>query len=282
MAGVALTTQSAKADLWAAGDVIMGFQKTGTDAAIVVNIGNFQLYRDATSSFTINAGGLGLDSLLSTTLGSGWKNDASVYWGVAAAWTNKPFTGLGSVSPLNGDPARTFYVTRPESTIGTQGSPYTIVSSTSQANIAANIFGVEGSFKTLTADGTLTGALAGKGAVETPSTLIGDWTEYNSPTVPVNSWQDLPFTMGNFGNGTSGVQLDFFRQLSTNTGASPSGTALQGSYEGSFTINDSAAVTFNIAPVPVPEPATYGALAGLGLSGLAFGNALRRRKKIAA
>jgi hypothetical protein len=82
-------------------------------------------------------------------------------------------------------------------------------------------------------------------------------------------------TRGNFGAGTSGTALDLFRSLGTTTGASPSGTARVGSYEGTFHINGSGVVSYATTPAAVPEP-SRALLLGLSATGLLF----RRRRSV--
>jgi hypothetical protein len=44
--------------------------------------------------------------------------------------------------------------------------------------------------------------------------------------------------------------------------------------------NDGTDVILTVTMVPIPEPATYGALAGLALSGLSLTSIIRRRKTV--
>lgn len=67
---------------------------------------------------------------------------------------------------------------------------------------------------------------------------------------------------GNFGNGTSGVVLDLYTMVPN------SGT---GAFEGTFSIDNNATVTFTAA---IPEPSSFAALGG-GLAALA---GIRRRR----
>jgi hypothetical protein len=101
------------------------------------------------------------------------------------------------------------------------------------------------------------------------STSGSTWSTQNG----TNSFGFTGSVEGNFGNGTAGTVLDLYRILNTTSGASPTGTIGLGSWEGSFTINDSGVVGFAVTAVPEPSRAL---LAGLGLAGIAF----RRRRTV--
>jgi hypothetical protein len=83
-----------------------------------------------------------------------------------------------------------------------------------------------------------------------PSSLDNDYAQYQA-NGGSTSFGYFNGALGNFADGTSGTQLDLFRMQ---TGSS----SLQGTYEGTFSINNSGTVTFSSSVTPVPEPSTYG------------------------
>jgi hypothetical protein len=248
--GGLMTASTATAALtYTAGDIFLGFRSTDPSVtqSYLINIGSGSHFRDAASSFSVG----NFSSDLGTVFGSGWASDPKVFWGVVGANT----TG---VSVVDTDPAKTLY-----SSLGSDGLiPLTApgapnnASSSAQGAPAIKIFNMKDNWLSYAGTSTATGANAA-------FTTAGDTFSYTSYAT-----QSIPFSFfgsnleGNFGAGASGTSLNLFRNA-------PGSSTTKGTYEGTFLINSSGDLTFNV----VPEPS--GAVC-LMLSGLLLG-ARRRR-----
>ena len=125
LAGLALAVTAATAAPWppAPGDVILGVQATGGTGAttnVFFNLGPAHTLRDDPNP----AGTLvNLDTELTAAFGAGWSSRTDLYFGVIANRSNATPSGLGSVAPENGDPARTIYASKGVTVAGT-GTPW--------------------------------------------------------------------------------------------------------------------------------------------------------------
>lgn len=229
----------------------MGFRQVGNNQDYIIDIGQASQYRDAApgSSFPLSVGSVGAD--LVALFGANWFNRADTFWSVVGTTQNQAVAG---------DPTNTLYATRAEDPVGTQAAAFNRASNSTQAQPANRINSV----------GT-TYALAGDSAngvspAANPAGLrqsVNDANSYQfytgSQPSTGNSFSYFAEGIeGNFGAGASGVVLDLFRLERT----PPTGP---GTYEGSFAIDNSGLVRFNV----IPEPATAAMFAiGAGFLGL--------------
>ncbi|WP_395718920.1 PEP-CTERM sorting domain-containing protein [Prosthecobacter sp.] len=264
VAGMTLFASRAGATTFLAGDLLLSFRAsggTGSDKNVVVNLGQADtVYRDATSNLT-NIADIG--SLLTTNYGSNWFNRADLFWGVAGVAQTDQFA-----SPIDGDPTRTNYLSRAQTSYNPgvkTSTAWSVAGSTSRANIANNITTFAGNFDAFSNAVTNTAVL--------DATAGGSWNSFNNGS---STFGGVSGTIeGNFASGTGATALDLYRILNSTSGAVPSGLVGVGSWEGSFTINDSGQVGFAVAVAAIPEP-SRALLAGLGLGGIAF----RRRRAV--
>lgn len=264
VAGMTLFASQASATTYVAGDLLLSFRAssgTGSDKNLVVNLGQADtVYRNATSNLT-NIVDVG--TLLASTYGATWYNRADLFWGVAGVAQTDQFA-----SPIDGDPTRTNYLTRQQTSYnpGTKTSTaWSVTGSTSRANIANNITTFAGGFDAFSAAVTNTAVM--------DATAGGSWNSFNNGS---STFGGVSGTIeGNFASGTGATALDLYRILNSTSGASPTGTVGTGSWEGTFTINDNGQVGFAVTAAVIPEP-SRALLAGLGLAGIAF----RRRRSV--
>ncbi|MDB6172893.1 MAG: sorting protein [Chthoniobacteraceae bacterium] len=233
---------------YTAGDLFVGFRKTGATSDYLVDLGQVSQFRDATSGFTLSIAGINTD--LTSLFGAGWKTDPTVFWGLVAT---------SGVTAAGGDAANVLYASKPQDPFGTIGTAYLRDSSSSQGNVRSAIstlgttYGLQGS----TANNPV-------GIVQSSSDSAS-WAAFNPGGGLSFSYFDG--LEGNFGNGTAGTTLDLFR-MAPQTPA----TGVPGSYEGSFSIDNAGMLNFSI-----PEPSSA-LLIGLGAGLLG----LRRRRATAA
>jgi hypothetical protein len=261
LASSALVIPANAAVTYSQGDLVLAI-RGGTEAkTLLVNLGLATNYRDATSG---NANVVTILSDLNANF-SGWATRSDVTWGIFGVRATSAIAGV-----VNGDPGQTIYVSRAQTTLGTQatawGSTGQTINVTNHTNGATNMNTVQGEFDI--AEGTTN--LPSQAAV-----LADANTTYDTNGSTWAAFTNGGGTRGNFGNGTLGTALDLFRSLGTTTGASPSGTLRVGSYEGTFHINGSGVVSYATTPAAVPEP-SRALLLGLSATGLLF----RRRRSV--
>lgn len=290
-----------QAGVYAANDLLLFFQNpagtTGTDEVVYFNLGStYNVFRDAATpssgafGSTISLGNI--NSILTSTYGADWTSlSSSIFF---AANGQNGSTSITSTSTQNGDYARTVYITKPRTSVGSIGqansaSPLYAPSQTAvggQINGANNISGmtqpgVANDSDTLldgynpffngnpaTAYGAINGGLMG--SITSSSYTLGVISN-------VVGALDLYRVAKVSGTGTANASIwqnanSIEATFSNDFGAAGGGSAA-GYYLGTITLSDNGDVNFTA----VPEPSTY-ALITLAAAGLGA-HVIRRRKK---
>jgi hypothetical protein len=277
VAGIIGAASSVKAATVVNGDLLLGFRVTGgtgagTDLIVragpsgAAGIGNAVTFRDATADIA-NVVDVGAE--LTAIFGADWATRADLSWGVigvrSASSTGSGLAGNGNTpgrSPFIG-------IAQSSSTPGTQSSAAPeAANGTARSALSNAINGINVAF----AGGTDTGVSAAE-AIYLSSTALGGYTEQQG-----NFFTLAGGTEVSNASGIDNTGLDLYWILNTNTGALDNGVAVtstvgQGIWQGSFQIDGSGVVSFNVGAVPEPSRAL---LAGLGLAGIAF----RRRRTV--
>lgn len=268
---------------YAPGDLLLYFQQFGGTQTAMVNLGTAFSYRDRT---TDNLNFINIGSTLTGSVVSGgaafpanWYDDPTIFWGLAAVRSNSTSTS----AQVDGDPGRTIYVSAPRTGVGTAGAaesqPWTFGSAGFMTTGANAVINMVNRMETIATTSIF---------VEPNSTSNVDLQNpFNIAGSTTTAFSSFPGgVMGSFNTGTFGTiggvtaegALDLYRILATTspvgTVVEPGETALNGSYQGTFAIDQMGSVSYI---VPVPEPATVGLLASAALVGLA-----RRRRSIRA
>jgi hypothetical protein len=250
---------------YSADDLILGFQQTGNANSLLVDLGQASGFKGGTAVGTVIAG---LGSVLNSTFGAGWASDATISWGIVGT--------PGSLT-AGGDSANTLYASTPETTYGTQASPfadssYTRLSSATQGGGRAAINTMTNTFAGLTT--SVVGTSGNIAAALQASSTIGGWVAQNAQGAGGSSFGYFNSLEGSLGSGVGSSALDLFL-MQPGSGATLN---TPGSYIGSFTLNSNGDVSFATStPSAAPEPARA-AFLGLGLAGLL----LRRRRSARA
>lgn len=258
---------SANADSYVRGDLLLAFSApsstTGGDVNFVIDIGAATYFRDLTGTFTV----ANIGTQLASIYGADWATRTDLSWGVVS-------TTAKTGSAVNGDPAKTSYISLAEETYGTHNDSPTFLLSSLRTTLNTNIYAFSDAFATAAGTSATTG-------YSLSTETANGWATYTTNSTDGDFSSGLAFT-GAVSNGTdtSTAVIDLFRILNTNTGANPSGTVGVGSYEGSFTLSDTGVVSFTDNFEVVPEPSTY-AMLGLG-GAIAFYSVRRRRQTVAA
>ena len=278
LAFTAVSAQAADLSSFVKGDLLLGFQATaGTGSGTVVYV-NLGLATDFLSGNFASINGVNLNSVLTSTYGSGWATNTgtTLYWGAVALANNISGTaGTSSGGVQVTDPSQTLYVSRARTAGGTDGSAnstaWSLPSGTVRNNTANlvntmqadSVLG-QGGFTAPVQNGTNTSA----GVADAGTTSV-NWAHYNVGGTGASFTNfAAPGIQQSFGsNQTVGGQtvvgaLDVYRILGTAAGnVVGSNTLGAGQYTSTLTLDASGNVG------AVPEPSTY-ALFGLAAVGL--------------
>lgn len=256
-----------------AGDLVLSVYATGGVGAttnVSISLG------DAATSFrgNLNGGGVltgssywttsasdtwsfntNLASTLSAQFGANWATRTDLYWGISAVLNNS-----NTAQPVNGDPRKTIYVSRPVD----QG-PYSGYASGDVGSVASYMVGFNSSLAAREAD-------AGQTLISTYNqndpNSYESW-QYGGTAAGLADWTQ--FTTAN-ANLSSALAVDRILGVS---GGNPGGTIGTGSTIGTFAIDSNGNLTFQA----VPEPST---VAFFGGAALALGFVVWKRRRSAA
>ena len=250
------------------GDLILGFQAsagTGSTQNVFFNLGSGVNARDGVGAGTVK-GNIG--TTLTGVFGANWYTRSDVWFGVLGNLNGNPNSGIGNRPAVNGDPSRTFYLSRAATTAGSASLIAAgTFSSSNLGSAGTTLGGMEAFLPNLTAQADGSAILDQS---TSPTEWNNSWTQWNPIVSGAQGASLTIFTGGvqqSFGQAGSETFIDLQRVLSTNTGASPTGTVGGGTYVTSYSIDNTGAITM----VPEPSSTLLVGVAGLGL-------ALRRRR----
>lgn len=225
------------------GDVVLGFQATsgvGATNNVFFRLGSATDIRDGLVTGSI--GNIG--STLAAAFGSNWYSRTDVYVGAFGNLNTTSPTGFPGTAPVNGDPSRTLYLTKPagfpkEANLIPAG---TYVSS-ALGSIGTKFAGMEGMLPTLLAEPDKSTVLS---QTAKPVEWNNSWSVWNP--VPGPAFDTISGGIQqNFGKSLSTTYLDLQRVLATTTGASPTGVAGGSTFVTTISINSSGAISLSSA-----------------------------------
>jgi len=248
MAGITLVAPQARAQTtYAPRDLVLGFRQVGGANDLEINIGQSSLYYGASSGFTV-------PGVSASDINATFGNFNNVLWSVGATVR----TGDG------GDPSLTvgcLFVTRARTDPAVESVPWLRQSSGALAGTSTKIVSIANNF-----------------AGQTPT--INSLSATVIPDVSAQSYHTF-VGGGNYG-GTFQGNVENLTPGSFTTGNSVSDLfeILPGSgdstYLGSFSFEPSGQLSFS----PVPEPSTWGLLAGAGVMILSLRFRSRRKQAL--
>ncbi len=263
-------------------DLILGFRATGGTGATLnleVDLGPASQFYNATPGQIINLSGVNGLALkdISGAYGDNWSTRTDLFFGIIGG------TGRSAGSADGHVPARTVWASAPETTAGTQSTPWLRQSSQSQGFASSDIESLYAgppsalSSQLQTSHSTVSALVNYDGTVQT----LGSWTSEDlkaqtssfhifNPTIDIAASR-----IGAAGNslldGTSYAVLDLY-ELQPSSAAGQAGVLI-----GAFGLNSAGNLVFDTNPgvFTVPEPGSaFLLMIGGGLSAL-----LRRRSR---
>ena len=272
--GVATCSHAANT-LFNPGDLILFFQKPGSNNTVYVGLGSAANDFRGSAAGTTGDSGLtktnivNINSTLTSAFGAGWASDASLFAGLAAVRSTSSSTTL----VIDQDPARTLYASQARQSVGVIGSassePWDFTTS-----------GFSGPATSITALGTPFDNLASDANAAILTVDISTIDDQN----PINSGPGGTFlqpsafsafpggvqqqgSAGAFGSfagvGQTEFALDLYRILPRITAPGQiTGSDKIGSFEGTVVVGTDGNVSFL---VPEPSSMTLAGLAGLVL-----------------
>jgi hypothetical protein len=257
------------------GDLILGIQAsggTGTTQNIFFNLGSGTGIRNTPSKGKIG----NIKGTLDQVFGADWYTREDVWFGVVGNLNGNPTSGVGSRSPVDGDPSRTFYVSKAASTPGS-GFLYgaSTFSSSALGTAGSALQGVEFMITGDTSQGNTNDPLPARpdGTAILDQTQVvewfNSWTKWNPIAAGGQAGAFNTFTGGiqqTFGKGGNATYVDIQRILATNTGANPTGVVGGGTYVTTLAISSNGDITLTEAATSSPVISFTGAPSALSTS----------------
>ena len=259
------TSVQAANSLYTAGDLIMFFQEQGGSNTLYVNLGAAHSYRGAASGLDGASvpNIINISTELTSAFGADWASNTNLYAGLAGVQR----TSSLSTTQVNGDPARTLYVSSARNVLNSQNSiGYTVNSgSTGMSTAASGITNMMLPFGSNADVNTLTLVLP------TTSSNIDEQNTFLGQGVPGAAFGTFASgvsqrgTAGNLGSldGIDDVEfaLDLQRILArTGISGQVEGPQYESTFEGTFLLGNDGNVSF--AVVPEPSSAILSGLTG--------------------
>jgi hypothetical protein len=257
------------------GDLILGIQAsggTGTTQNIFFNLGSGTGIRNTPSKGKVG----NIKGTLDQVFGADWYSREDVWFGVVGNLNGNPTSGVGSRSPVDGDPSRTFYVSKAASTPGS-GLLYGNNTFTPSAlgTAGSALQGVEFMITGDTSQGNTNDPLPARpdGTAILDQTQVvewfNSWTKWNPIAAGGQAGAFNTFTGGiqqTFGKGGNATYVDIQRILATNTGANPTGVVGGGTYVTTLAISSNGDITLTEAATSSPVISFTGAPSALSTS----------------
>ena len=270
VAGISAAAFPAKAaTTFTPGDLLIGFRATGGTGAttnLIVDLGSTITLRD---NDTQHAQLIDISAALNSAYGASgaWASRTDLFWGAVGTRTSSALDG----DPGNtGDPAVTVYASLANTgSIGAKtSSSFNISGSGTRTGAANNITGLQSTFASFSGTTSNSGAVA---VLDTTVNTTNNWSTFTALSTDFATGKDIEGVIG-----TSKV-LDLYRILNTATGATPTGVAGTGQWQGTISLSSTGIVSFDPVVTAAPEPSRVLFLA-CGLGSLL----LRRRRAVRA
>ena len=251
--GLVVPAMAATPTTFSVGDLVLTFQKVGDTDTVYADLGSATSFRGASAGTCaadqINF--LDLNATLTSAFGAGWASDPAVFSSVSAVYSS---SGTSN-TVVNGDAARTLYVSATRNDIGTAGQANsgtpTVGSNTDMTGAAAQI---------LAQNAILGSSYSGFGQTvsDTSISLIDDKqpiTVFGGSNIQGTAFGVFAGGIAQAGSassfGTLGAvsnvefALDLYRIVAVNNKTNQiNGTLRSGDFQGTLTVSSSGQVSF--------------------------------------
>ena len=273
---VSVFSATAANTFYAAGDLMLFFQKEGSSNTVYADLGSAAGFRGTAAGAadgTNRINFLNINTTLTSAFGAGWASDPQVYAGLAGVFNSNSTNSIVT----NGDPSRTLYVSASRESVGTVGEAgstgYTVMTDTGMSAGANGIIMQNNVFATMY-DAQVTVSLTSDSKIDDMNPFLIPGQQGTAFNIFGGGVQQVGSagSIGTFWDaGNVEFALDLYRITAKNAAGQVAGTPRNGSYEGTVTVNSAGQVSF----VAIPEPSA------LMLVGLTAGTiVLRRRRSI--
>jgi len=261
------------------GNLILGIQATsgtGANRNVFFDLGSGVSFRNNGSQGVL--GNIG--ATLTEVYGADWHTRGDLWFGVIGNLNSNPTSGFGSASPVDGDPSRTFYVSRAASAPGAAALiPASTYPSASLGSAGTKLGGTEDMLRGISNgwNASSPDPLARGLYAEDDGAAILDQSLSQHATAWNNSWTTWNPTPGaSYDVFTGGIQqsfsgagakksVDVQRILATNTGADPTGTVGGGDYVTTISITSTGDI-ISETPSTIPSLPPFASTSGDGMS----------------
>lgn len=235
---------------YAPGDLVLTFQQEGGTNTVYANLGSAAGFRGTAAGAADGTNVLDiveLSSALTSAFGAGWASDPTIYAGLAGVYS----TNTTNSTIVNGDPARTLYVSASRDSVGTVGSAssagYTVTTNTGMSTGSSAIFGQNNAFEA-NYDAAVTVSPTSVSLIDDQNPFLSTGIQGTAFGIFGSGVQQVgsASSFGTFGAaGSVEFALDLYRILAkTGITGQVAGDPRIGSYEGTVTINSSGKVSF--------------------------------------
>jgi hypothetical protein len=273
---VSVFSATAANTFYAAGDLMLFFQKEGSSNTVYADLGSAAGFRGTAAGAadgTNRINFLNINTTLTSAFGAGWASDPQVYAGLAGVFNSNSTNSIVTY----GDPSRTLYVSAARDSVGTVGEAgstgYTVMTDTGMSAGANGIIMQNNVFATMY-DAQVTVSLTSDSKIDDMNPFLIPGQQGTAFNIFGGGVQQVGSagSIGTFWDaGNVEFALDLYRITAKNAAGQVAGTPRNGSYEGTVTVNSAGQVSF----VAIPEPSA------LMLVGLTAGTiVLRRRRSI--
>jgi hypothetical protein len=238
------------------GDLVLTFQKIGSTNTVYVNIGNAATkFRGTASGPTGSSNQLDIidiSATLTTAFGAGWQSDTGIYVGAVGVYSTDDTTE----DVVDGDPARTVYVSKSRTAVGTVGlagsTAWNLATGgdTSMSTASNNIFASNNVLETREADSFTTIALTEDSQIDDQNPFLTGTIQGAGYGVFGGGVQQVgsAASFGTFGAaGSVEFALDLYRMLALEGlpgQIAGTGNVRRSTYEGTITVGTNGKVSF--------------------------------------
>jgi hypothetical protein len=259
------------------GDLVLTFQQEGGSNTVYANLGSAAGFRGSATGPDVpdQLNLINIGTTLTAAFGASWASDTTIYAGLAAVYSTNNTNSI----IVEGDAARTLYVSAGRTELGTVGSAssagYIVNTNTGMTSGATGITAQNNSFGQ-NYDAQVTISITADSGIDDMNPFLSAGIQGTAMNIFGGGIQQAG-TIGSFGTfgaaGSTEFALDLYRIVAKTVENSVPGDVRVGSYEGTFAIGTNGDISFVTGAIPEPS--------SIALVGLAAGSLVLRRRRSA-